>query len=112
MTTLSQVELSYPTWSIVRAAAARQAARDARRDTETVEAMYSLTPEIVATENGDTYDASIAEERWYRSISPAGCFNPESGVRRGARALLTHQTSERCVTRTRPAENHSYIRCA
>ena len=70
MTTLSQIELS-----IVRAAAARQAARDARRDTETVEVMYSLTPETVA-------------------------------------ALLTHQISDRRVTKTRPAENHSYRRCA
>ena len=51
MTTLSQIELSCPTCSIVRAAAAREAARDARRDTETVEAMYSLTPETVAAEN-------------------------------------------------------------
>jgi hypothetical protein len=51
MTTRRQIELSYPIRSIVRAATARQAARDARRDTETVEVMYSLTPETVAAEN-------------------------------------------------------------
>jgi hypothetical protein len=51
MTTLSQIEVSCPIGTIVRAAAARQAARDSRRDTETVEAMYSLTSETVAAEN-------------------------------------------------------------
>ena len=93
MTTLRQIELSCPICTIVRAAAARQAARDARRDTDTVEVMYSLTSETVAAENRDAHDASVA-------------------VRRGERALLTHQTSDRRVTRTRPAENHSYRRCA
>ena len=84
MTTLRQIELSGPTWSIVRAAAARQAARDARLDTETVEVMYSLTPETVAAENRDAHDASVAEERWYTGR----------------------------LTRTPPAENFSYSRCA
>ena len=51
MTTRSQIELSSPIRSMVRAATARQAARDARRDTETVEVMYSLTQETVAAEN-------------------------------------------------------------
>jgi hypothetical protein len=83
MTTLSQIELSCPIWSIVRAAAARQAARDARRDTETVEAMYSLIPDTVA-ENRDAQDASVAEERWYNGR----------------------------LTRTRPAETFFYSRCA
>jgi len=69
---------------MVRAAAARQAARDARRDTETVEVMYSLTPETVAAETRDTHNANVADERWY------------SGR----------------LTRTRPAENFPYSRCA
>ena len=113
MTTLCQIELSCPICSIVRAAAARQAARDARRDTETVEAMYSLTPETVAAENRDAHDASVAEEGWYNAfISRAVRFNPGSGVGRGECALLTHQTSDRRVTRTRPTDNHSYSRCA
>ena len=51
MTTRSQIELSSPIRSMVRAATARQAARDARRDTETVEVMYSLTQETGAAEN-------------------------------------------------------------
>ena len=113
MTTLCQIELSCPICSIVRAAAARQAARDARRETETVEVMYSLTPETVAAENRDTHDANVAEERWYNAFtSRAVRFNPGSGVGRGECALLTHQTSDRRVTRTRPADNHSYSRCA
>ena len=86
MTTLSQIELSCSIRSIVRAAAARQAARDARLDTETVEVMYSLTPETVAAENRN--------------------------VGRGERSMLTYQTSDRRVTRIRPVENHSYSRCA
>ena len=45
-------------------------------------------------------------------ISPAKRFNPGSGVGREERALLAHQTSAHRVTRTRPAENHFYSRCA
>jgi hypothetical protein len=84
MTTLRQIELRCPTWSIVRAAAARQAARDARLDTETVEVMYSLTPETVAAENRDAHDASVAEVRWYNWR----------------------------LTSTRPAEHFPYSQCA
>jgi len=84
MKTLRQIEPSCPIWSIVRAAAARQAARDARRDTETVEVMYSLTAETVAAEHCDAHDANVAEGRWYNGR----------------------------LTRTRPAENFPYSRCA
>ena len=84
MTTLRQIELSGPTWSIVRAAAARQAARDARLDTETVEVMYSLTPETIAAENRDAHDVGVAGECWY----------------------------DRRLTILGPAEDFSYRRCA
>jgi len=85
MTTLRQIELSCPICSSGRAAAARQAARDVRRDTETIEVMYDLTSEAAA-DIRDAHDVSVA--------------------------LLTLQTSDRRGTRTRPDDNHSYSRCA
>jgi hypothetical protein len=42
-----------------RAEIARQAARDARLDTETVETFYGLTSETVADENRAAHDASV-----------------------------------------------------
>jgi len=86
MTTLCQIELSCPICSSGRAAAARQAARDVRRDTETIEVMFDLTPEAVAADIRDAHDASVA--------------------------LLTLHTSDRRGTRTRSDDNHSYSRCA
>jgi hypothetical protein len=85
MTTLRQIELSCPICSSGRAAVARQAARDVRRDTETIEVMYDLTSEAAA-DIRDAHDVSVA--------------------------LLTLQTSDRRGTRTRPDDNHSYSRCA
>jgi len=86
MTTLRQIELSCPICSSGRAAAARHAARDVRRDTETIEVMYDLTPEAVAADIRDAHDASVA--------------------------LLPLPTYDSRGTRTRSDDNHSYSRCA
>jgi hypothetical protein len=45
-------------------------------------------------------------------ISGAVRFGLGGGVGREERALLTYEASDRRVTRTQPAENHSYNRCA